>query len=375
MGKKSAGIMTFHASYNSGSMLQAHALQKYLKDTFQIDNEIIDFSNKAQKRMYALFVIPQNIKHFLKNIVYIFFLPILVRYQNDYKKFLNKYFNLSKESYTELDEMKNQQMKYDYLISGSDQVWNVNALDFDDAYFLPFGSGTKIAYAVSLGAFDYCEFDVDNQEKYRKMTNALDHVSVRENNAKLCLEKLCQNQFEICADPTLLLDKEYWLTLEPERVVKGKYIFWYAMTYGADHLEQIKRISKKYNLPVYVFDTKEWIRRGLAFHNIKLAKASGPCSLISLINNAEIVITSSLHGTIFSTLLEKTFWYYQTSQHNEKDDRATFLLAQLAQSDRLLNTDQLAETDLLRAPDYTATKENIKDLRRQSYTFLEKALT
>lgn len=370
-----AGILTFHASNNSGSMLQAHALQKIIKEEIGIDNEIIDFSNIAQKRMYSLFVFPKRIKEFIKNIVYLFFLPILLRYQRDYKNFSKRYFYLSEDKYTTFDELNKLKNEYDYLITGSDQVWNFNAIDFDDSYFLSFGTPKrKIAYAVSLGASDYCLLSNSMQEKYRNYLDDFYYISVREFNAKTSLNQLTKKNIDILADPTLLLDKEYWVTLQSDRVVKSKYIFWYAMTYTIEHLIQIKNASIKYKLPVYIFDTKEWIRRGLAFHNIKLAKSSGPSSLLSLINNAEIIITSSLHGSIFSTLFEKNFWYYQTSKHNIIDDRATFLLAQLNQSDRLLKTNQLLDKNLLKEPDYSLTSEKIVELRQQSINLLKKSI-
>ena len=48
------GMMTFHASHNCGSMLQAFALQHTLIEKFGYDAEIIDFSNNAQRNMYVL---------------------------------------------------------------------------------------------------------------------------------------------------------------------------------------------------------------------------------------------------------------------------------------------------------------------------------
>ena len=43
--------ITFHNSYNCGSMLQALALQKVLLDKYGVDNEILDFSNQGQKEI------------------------------------------------------------------------------------------------------------------------------------------------------------------------------------------------------------------------------------------------------------------------------------------------------------------------------------
>ena len=46
--------ITFHNSYNCGSMLQALALQKVLIDKYGVDNEILDFSNQECTLGYRL---------------------------------------------------------------------------------------------------------------------------------------------------------------------------------------------------------------------------------------------------------------------------------------------------------------------------------
>lgn len=45
------GIITFHASHNCGSMLQAFALTTVLKN-MNIPCEIIDFANEGSRAMY-----------------------------------------------------------------------------------------------------------------------------------------------------------------------------------------------------------------------------------------------------------------------------------------------------------------------------------
>ena len=45
------GIITFHASFNYGSMLQAWAMQTYMENLGHVV-EIVNFRSKAQKNMY-----------------------------------------------------------------------------------------------------------------------------------------------------------------------------------------------------------------------------------------------------------------------------------------------------------------------------------
>ena len=51
---KKIGIITFHNSYNCGSMLQAYALQQVIDYLTGTRSEIIDFSNMGQKQLYSV---------------------------------------------------------------------------------------------------------------------------------------------------------------------------------------------------------------------------------------------------------------------------------------------------------------------------------
>ena len=84
---KKIGIMTFHGSKNSGSLLQAYALQKIIKEKYGFENEIINFSNYFQKRMYSLFVIPYRVKDVLRNIIYLIF-DIISKYRMTYQSMI-----------------------------------------------------------------------------------------------------------------------------------------------------------------------------------------------------------------------------------------------------------------------------------------------
>ena len=88
------GMMTFHASHNCGSMLQAFALQHTLIEKFGYDAEIIDFSNNAQRNMYGLWnkkLRPGIIKRNLKLMPYYNLIQSEIQ---DYEEFKKKYFVL-----------------------------------------------------------------------------------------------------------------------------------------------------------------------------------------------------------------------------------------------------------------------------------------
>ena len=62
------GLITYHSAYNFGSVLQAYAMQEYLKS--EIGNcEIINYRTKEQRRVYAIFVWNQGVVGWLKSLI------------------------------------------------------------------------------------------------------------------------------------------------------------------------------------------------------------------------------------------------------------------------------------------------------------------
>ena len=366
---KKIGIITFHASNNCGSMLQAYALQKVIQNRYKAVCEIIDFSNSEQKRMYSVLYKPKRMKDIFRNMLNLLFYRQIQRHNNDYARFKDNNLCLSKKQYSTLQELEREDFPYDTYIAGSDQVWNINAQDFDDAYFLPFvKKGKKIAYAVSLGATNpsYSK----EREKYSKYVGDFTGISVREKNAQKWIRELANKDVNICVDPTLLLSTDEWETITGEREIKGRYIFWYTMIYKKEISDIVQQVSKKYGMPVYVMDAKEWSRRALYLKGIKLAHNGGPSSYLSLVKNAEIVLTSSFHGTVFCNVFKKNFWYINIHDKDTNDDRASFLLSQLGLSDRYIRKSEVLKMDLMTLPVYPE-KSPINSTVKESLEFLD----
>ena len=80
------GIITFHRAINYGSILQAYALSRFLRDEVGENNvEVIDYQNCAQKKIYKLFEFPKNIKSALHDIQT---LANICALRRKYKKFV-----------------------------------------------------------------------------------------------------------------------------------------------------------------------------------------------------------------------------------------------------------------------------------------------
>lgn len=369
------GIITFHASHNCGSILQAYALQRFLKEKLNVESEIIDFSNKGQRDYYSVYVPFDSLKHLVKNGLTFFISGKVKKEYAVYEEYIHENLKLTKNRYLSRDELTEIAPKYDCLICGSDQVWNVTCVDADDAYFLSFASSVKkIAYATSLGAKNINKYAL-NPEKYKNYLKDFSAISVREGNGKKWINELMGNtgpKVDITLDPTLLFSGKEWCACTPSKIVSDKYIFYYAFNYTKEVNETVRHISKKYSMPVYMFDVKSWGVKGNFRYGFKIADMYGPAAFLSLVKNAEMVLTTSFHGTVFSTVFKKNFWYLDSSMHSKDDDRASYLLHQLGLENRLIDISKAREVDLLKFPDFNYSQILIEKLREHSMNYLRK---
>lgn len=365
-------IITFHASDNCGSQLQTYALSKVIKEHFGVTPDVIDFSNRRQQEMYATFRKIHRVKDLVRNLYRLLFLNLLKPYHKSFRDFISNYVHLTNVRYSLPEELKTLDGKYDVYIAGSDQVWNTKAYDFDDSYFWDFVTkGRKIAYATSLGATNIIESSRD-KIKYTKLVNDFSMLSVREKNAQLLLQTITEKPIELLLDPTLLLSKSDWEALAgDEPLIKGKYIFYYAFTYADNPNRIVKKLSEKYNMPVYIVDANAWAMRRMFMDGFKLAPQFGPKAFLNLIKYSELVLTTSFHGTALSVAMEKRFWFIKTPMLNPRDDRAITLLNQLGMLDRLQGADYLLSHDVFMPLEKTVS---INELKQKSISYLTQAL-
>lgn len=373
---KKTAIITFHNSYNCGSMLQALALQKKLEAETNTEVSIIDFSNEGQSDLYSIFEKVKSVKSIIKNAL---FLPVhknLVKQAGEYIKFM-EYFNLTDKHYTHNSELCELDGKYDYYVCGSDQVWNICCPDADDAYYLNFvKNGKKIAYAPSFGGADLAKV-APNPEIYRDYINDLDYLSIRESNGKRWIKNLTGRDADLLLDPTLLLSKEEWLKYAlKDRIVKEDYIFYYAFHYSKEQNKIVKQIAKKLGLKVVSMDPKMYMLHGVFAYGVKLSPEYGPRAFLNLVSNASMVLTRSFHGVAFSTIFEKKFWMLGKIVNNDGDDRAYSILNQLGLTERMVSLDEIAAgVDITKPIDYDKIKANLKNLQEDSVKFIKDAFS
>lgn len=89
------------------------------------------------------------------------------------------------------------------------------------------------------------------------------------------------------------------------------------------------------------------------FDGFKLPDFEDPKAYLQLMKNAEMVITTSFHGTVFSTIYRKKFWVIKNGGMYGNDDRVKTLLSDLAITDRLIELPFDEKFNYMKSVDYS----------------------
>lgn len=370
---KKIGLLTFHASHNCGSMLQTYALQHLLEE-YGGDVKIINFSNEGQQELYSIMYKNNNIKNIIKNLLIFPKIHRVKKVSASYEKFIDDNFNITNEFYDRLQQLNENKLDFDEYVCGSDQIWNITIKDSDDAYFLPFvNNHKKIAYAPSFGAKNPIKY-ANEIDLYKKYIKSFDYLSIRENNGQKWIKDMIDIEVPVVLDPTLVVNKEIYNKIEQKIDLPEKYIFYYAPGYMKDLNKFVYKVSKKYKLPVIVFNSKQFYVKRLWKYDFILPQSENPGTYLYLMKNAELVFTTSFHGTIFSTIYNKKFWTLKNGGMYGDDDRVKTLINQLGIQDRLIIPSFKDDIDYLCSIDYKEYNKKLEILKEKSINFLKEAL-
>ena len=158
---KKIGILTLNGYHNYGNRLQNYAMQEVLKSLgFNVETIINDRKmikkEKLTKRMYNL------IKNSISEIYMKTYNKIwrnirkdtIIKRTETFKKFTYDYIKETDYTISKNNIPDDLSDRYDYFITGSDQVWNPDNLHGTSFFFLTFAPKHKrIAYAPSFGLY------------------------------------------------------------------------------------------------------------------------------------------------------------------------------------------------------------------------------
>ena len=234
--------ITFHRAINCGAALQSYALQCAIEDMGE-KAIVIDYRCKKLEESYKLIHTPLTGKSLASDILHF---PMQAIREHKFRQFQKKYISVTAPCYT-LEDLSEIEKDFSMIITGSDQVWNLELTGHDKAYFLNFTNRAKRAsYAASVGKKKLYE---DTAADCCNELQLFEFLSVREARTagELC-EKLGKMP-EVVVDPVFLLKVEQWNRIAKESKSAKPYIFVYCL-HELSVYDEAKRLSEKTGLPI-----------------------------------------------------------------------------------------------------------------------------
>lgn len=345
---KKAGIITLSGEYNFGNRLQNYAVQQVLQK-YHLNVETIKYLGLNE---YKPPIENGKDKERLKKF----------REFNQQIKFADQIL------YKECDVPKNFSDNYDYIVMGSDQIWNFT---FDKIFsdkalgaFAP--KNKKISFSASFGVSYVPEKNSELYDMCKKYLNDIKSISVREDAGKEIVKELTgREDVQVLIDPTMMLDSQEWekVMKKPRKQIKGKFILKsFLGSFSDSAWQELKRIADENECEIIDISDKK-----SPFYNV------GPAEFLYLEKNAFLVATDSFHSCVFATLFSTPFIVFkrEDNQLESMHSRIETLLGKFGMENRIFN--EKIEEELLHC-DFEKVYEILEEERKKVNTFLENAL-
>lgn len=353
-----AEIITITGETNYGNRLQNYAVEQVL---FNLGVNAVTY-NACPMGLNALkFELKRRIKYLIKRGCYI----RDSRYPG-FNRFNRRYIHSANHHPSDAD----------YVICGSDQIWNFTwgtIWEKKDLYFARFADPDKrIAYSASIGS-DYVPQEY--REDFIKGVNEMKSVSVREEKGAQIIKELTGKKVAVTVDPTLMLTKSDWLKIakKPKFIKNRKYILTYFLGGIGDEIQHfIYQVSEKYHLEIINL-YNEWTPEE-KIKNIRHFRSS-PDEFVWLAANCEVMFTDSFHGSVFSVIMDKPFRCFERKEKGvaNMNSRMDTLFDNLDIADWCIgNTGESVENVFYR--NYNNVDIVLEKEKKEAYDYLKGAL-
>ncbi len=367
------GILTLPLFANYGGILQAYALQTVLE---RMGHEVYHIT-----KIWEPFSLPAYLKPFCygKRIIKNLFgykTPILYekkcRIEQEMSmiytsQFIDKY--IKKRTYKNYSTIL--PYEYDAIVVGSDQIWRpiyFGINDIEQAY-LKFAENwdiKRIAYAASFGTNEW-EYTPEQTAKCCKLANQFNKISVRESSAV----PLCQKHFnikpEFVLDPTMLLNKKDYIELiyrKNDIIQKSGNLFYYILDETKEKKDLIEKIAIQRNLQPFKSNAKCDDPKAPITERIQPPIEDWLRGFM----DAELVITDSFHGCVFSIIFNKPF--IAICNKNRGQARFESLLNLFSLQNRLIDISSPSPIIPSEAIDWDNVNSTMKHMKENSVQFI-----
>ena len=293
-------------------------------------------------------------------------LPAIRKNYKKFDKFYKTRFDKTKNKYTS-ENFNNVMVEnnIDGFVCGSDTIFCIDEFKgFDDGYYANYPcmkNGYSVAYAASFGDAHF------NDDTYRILNDRLNNfkaIGLRENAMVDYVRNNVSIPVEKVIDPTLLLTSKEYDVLAEDRLIKEKYVLLYARRYNKKMEEYADKIAEENGWKVV-----EISLRATNADRHQMFYEAGVEEFLSLVKNAEVVVTNSFHGAIFSVQYKRPFYVFSREQCDSKIDE---VLQLFGLRDRLMIN---GEENVASNINWDDVHKRIDEARNQAFNFLINELT
>lgn len=368
---KRIGVTTIFNVPNFGSVLQAYATQKILESLgYEVQIINYQFPNDWHYR-HGL----QKYSSLISKIASWLGLFPHHRKNKKLEKFRRKYLNLTR-LYNNLDDLERENWScFDLFCVGSDQVWNPRFVLGDSAYMLSYIPDCIPRFSLA-SSFAVKTLPLSLRPKYKQYLSKFVSMSVREKNGVQILndELHIKDKISVILDPTLLLTPKEWMQLVNFSFQKKKkYILLYMLCYAYEPrpyiFSVIEYYQKKFGYDVIALEGYQDSKNcGIKMIN---ATDSSVAMFINYFKNADIVVTSSFHGTAFALNFGRPL--ISIIPDGSEDDRQSTLLKSVGLSQCIVPINSSIDNI---SPFYDIKKEQklLREKRKKSLTWITETL-
>lgn len=331
--KKSIAIITLYGEKNFGNKLQNYATQVFFTEmglnckTIKYCRRNI-FYDKILKVKYEIFSrlglrpkIPYSQRKREKN----------------FRNFTRRYINMGETvNYNKIP--LNLKKKYNYFVTGSDQVWhNYSETEAEINYFMLSFAKPEQRLTISP-SFGIKIDEVSNKFflNYKKGLDGFKKLSCREEEAAVIIKRISGRDALVTLDPTMLISKVYWNNMlkQPSNAISKKFLLLYFLGGISEEIKSyLNNMVQIYGLQVVdLYD----------INNVDLYTTS-PDEFLWWIKNAALVATDSFHSTVFSIIFKIPFITYSRVNGEGMEDRIDTLLEKFGLLERKNIMNNLAE--------------------------------
>lgn len=247
--------------------------------------------------------------------------------------------------------------EFNAVFIGADEIWSVTNGTFNSApefFGLNLSNLLKFSYAPSVGNSDV--EDMVQHPGFMQGLNNLDMLSVRDGESyEVATKAAGRDDVTLVLDPTFLHD---FSANEESFDVGCRYLLVYTYGFSAEVVKEVKAYARQHGLAII----SAGFHHSWADRNI----SCNPFEFLSLVKEAEYVVTDTFHGSIFAIKYQKNFVSY--GRHKKK---VKYLLESLGLEGSLVDPGYLVEGRLIET-DYSNFKANLEPLISDSREYLER---